>query len=359
MTKPFISFQNVSVAFQQKKRTIQAVQNVSLDIDQGDIFGIVGYSGAGKSTLVRTLNLLQVPTSGKITVNGQTLFEKKDQNARPQQISAKELRLKRQKIGMIFQHFNLQNERTVFDNVLFALNHAKLKQKEKEAKVHELLELVDLTDRAKQYPSQLSGGQKQRVAIARALANDPEILISDEATSALDPKTTKQILQLLKRLNQEYGLTIVLITHEMDAVKEIANKVAVMQNGQVLEEGSTLAIFTHPQEKLTQEFIETATNEDEAIATISQSPAITALGAGQRFVRLAYSGNNTNEPLITSLYKKYEVQANILYGNVEILQGSEVGALLVVLSGDQDKQAAALANLKEQGVTVTILKEGK
>lgn len=356
MTNPIISLKNIDVTFQQKKRTIEAVKNVSIDVNRGDVFGIVGYSGAGKSTLVRVINLLQVPTSGQVIVNGETFFDGQGAGKTGVQIKPNELRDRRRKIGMIFQHFNLLNERTVAENVAFALQHSPLKADEKKAKVAELLELVELTDRADQFPAQLSGGQKQRVAIARALANDPEILISDEATSALDPKTTNQILALLKKLNEKYNLTILLITHEMDAVKEVANKVAVMQDGQVLEEGSTLDIFTKPQAALTKEFIETATNQDKALATIAESDAITSLSDNEVFARLTYSGNSTNEPLITTLYQKYEVVANILYGNVEILQGTEVGSLLVILSGSADGLAAGLQSLKDQGVTVDILK---
>ncbi|WEV54208.1 ATP-binding cassette domain-containing protein [Leuconostocaceae bacterium ESL0723] len=357
MSEPIISLQNINVTFKQKKKTIEAVKNVSLEVEKGDVYGIVGYSGAGKSTLVRVINLLQIPTSGTVVVNGTTFFKANNPSAHRVQIGAKELRDKRRKIGMIFQHFNLLNERTVSENVAFALQNSKLSKEEKDAKVTELLELVDLTDRKDQYPSQLSGGQKQRVAIARALANDPEILISDEATSALDPKTTNQILALLKKLNEEYGLTIVLITHEMQAVKEVANKVAVMQDGQIIERGSLLEIFAQPEEQLTREFIETATNIDRAIDVISQQPVVQNLNEGQQvFARLTYSGNNADEPLITSLYDKFNVVANILYGNVEVLQGEEVGSLLVILGGEPSSLEQALAYLADQGVAVEVLK---
>ena len=255
-----IQLTDVNVTFKQKNREIVAVQNESITIEKGDIYGIVGYSGAGKSTLVRTINLLQRPTSGSVLVNGTEMTT----------LSPAQLRDERKKIGMIFQHFNLMSELTVFGNVAQPLKHSSLSKAEKAAKVNELLELVGLADRAENYPSQLSGGQKQRVAIARALANDPEILISDEATSALDPKTTNQILALLKQLNQELGLTIVLITHEMQAVKEAANKVAVMENGAIIERGSLLEIFTNPQKQLTKDFINTATNRDEALEKVNE-----------------------------------------------------------------------------------------
>ncbi|GMA69511.1 hypothetical protein GCM10025879_07570 [Leuconostoc litchii] len=228
----------------------------------------------------------------------------------------------------------------------------------KKAKVAELLALVDLSDRAEQYPSQLSGGQKQRVAIARALANDPEILISDEATSALDPKTTNQILALLKKLNTEFGLTIVLITHEMQAVKEVANKVAVMQNGEIIERGSLLEIFAQPKQQLTREFIETATNIDKAIETISHEPLVNKLKDGEIFARLSYVGETTDEPLIAGLFRDFNVTANILYGNIEVLQDTPVGSLLVILSGDPTQLQTALSTLHDHHVDVTVIKGG-
>ncbi|WP_349515507.1 methionine ABC transporter ATP-binding protein [Leuconostoc suionicum] len=358
MTESIIELKNIDVTFHQKKRTIEAVKNVSINIERGDVYGIVGYSGAGKSTLVRVINLLQEPTSGSVTVNGETFFQADSQDAKKTRIGTNDLRVRRRKIGMIFQHFNLLNERTVTENVAFALQHSKLNDDEKKAKVAELLELVDLSDRAEQYPSQLSGGQKQRVAIARALANDPEILISDEATSALDPRTTNQILALLKKLNQEFGLTIVLITHEMQAVKEIANKVAVMQNGEIIERGSLLEIFAQPKQQLTREFIETATNIDKAIETIRHEPLVNELKEGEIFARLSYVGETTDEPLIASLFRDFNVTANILYGDIEVLQDTPVGSLLVILSGEPTKVQTALSTLHDHHVEVTILKGG-
>ena len=230
--EPIIKLDNIDVTFHQKKREINAVKDVTIHINQGDIYGIVGYSGAGKSTLVRVINLLQEPSAGKITIDDQVIYDNKVT------LTSTQLREQRREIGMIFQHFNLMSQLTAEQNVVFALKHSGLSKEAKAAKVAKLLELVGLSDRAQNYPSQLSGGQKQRVAIARALANDPKILISDESTSALDPKTTKQILALLQDLNKKLGLTIVLITHEMQIVKDIANRVAVMQNGKLIEEGS-------------------------------------------------------------------------------------------------------------------------
>lgn len=350
MSKEMIQLEHIDVTFQQKKRQIQAVKDVTLHIQEGDIYGIVGYSGAGKSTLVRVINLLQVPTSGKIIVDGDVLFDKKVT------LTAEQLRRKRQDIGMIFQHFNLMSQLTAEENVAFALKHSGLSKEEKKEKVRTLLELVGLADRAENYPSQLSGGQKQRVAIARALANDPKILISDESTSALDPKTTKQILALLQDLNQKLGLTIVLITHEMQIVKDIANRVAVMQDGQLIEEGSVLDIFSNPQQDLTKDFISTATGIDEAMGKIEQQEIVKHLATNSLLVQMKYAGTSTDEPLLNEIYKHHQVTANILYGDIEILGGTPVGELVVVLSGEKENLTAAKAAIREAGVQLTVLK---
>ncbi len=350
MSKEMIQLEHIDVTFQQKKRQIQAVKDVTIHIREGDIYGIVGYSGAGKSTLVRVINLLQVPTSGKIIVDGDVLFDKKVT------LTAEQLRRKRQDIGMIFQHFNLMSQLTAEENVAFALKHSSLSKEEKKEKVHTLLELVGLADRAENYPSQLSGGQKQRVAIARALANDPKILISDESTSALDPKTTKQILALLQDLNQKLGLTIVLITHEMQIVKDIANRVAVMQNGRLIEEGSVLDIFSNPQQDLTKDFISTATGIDDAMDKIEQQEIVKYLASNSLLVQMKYAGTSTDEPLLNEIYKHHQVTANILYGNIEILGGTPVGELVVVLSGEKKNLATAKTAIREAGVQLTVLK---
>lgn len=350
MSKEMIQLEHIDVTFQQKKRQIPAVKDVTIHIREGDIYGIVGYSGAGKSTLVRVINLLQVPTSGKIVVDGDVLFDKKVT------LTAEQLRRKRQDIGMIFQHFNLMSQLTAEENVAFALKHSSLSKEEKKEKVHTLLELVGLADRAENYPSQLSGGQKQRVAIARALANDPKILISDESTSALDPKTTKQILALLQDLNQKLGLTIVLITHEMQIVKDIANRVAVMQNGRLIEEGSVLDTFSNPQQDLTKDFISTATGIDDAMDKIEQQEIVKYLASNSLLVQMKYAGTSTDEPLLNEIYKHHQVTANILYGNIEILGGTPVGELVVVLSGEKKNLATAKTAIREAGVQLTVLK---
>lgn len=353
MTKPIIQLDNIDITFHNKKRTVEAVKDVTVHINQGDIYGIVGYSGAGKSTLVRVINLLQTPTAGKIIVDGDVTYA--DGKV---QLSAAQLREKRRDIGMIFQHFNLMAQKTARENVAFALKHSSLSKEEKAKKVEELLDLVGLSDRAENYPAQLSGGQKQRVAIARALANDPKILISDESTSALDPKTTKQILALLQDLNKKLGLTIVMITHEMQIVKDICNRVAVMQNGVLIEEGSVLEIFSHPREELTQDFIKVATGIEEALVKINKQDIVENLHENALLVELKYTGHATDEPILNQIYKHYEVTANILYGNIEILDGVPVGELIVVLEGEKEKLTQSLNALEEAGVSVVILKRG-
>ncbi|HEL0561469.1 TPA: methionine ABC transporter ATP-binding protein [Streptococcus equi subsp. zooepidemicus] len=353
MSEPMIQLDHIDITFHQKKRVIEAVKDVTLHINQGDIYGIVGYSGAGKSTLVRVINLLQQPTKGSITIDGELTFDQGKV-----QLSANSLREKRRDIGMIFQHFNLMAQKTARENVAFALRHSRLPKAEREKKVAELLELVGLSERADNYPAQLSGGQKQRVAIARALANDPKILISDEATSALDPKTTKQILALLQELNRRLGLTIVMITHEMQIVKDICHRVAVMQQGTLIEEGSVLDIFSNPREPLTQEFIKTATGIDEALEKINQQDIVKELPANAILAQLKYAGTSTDEPLLNQIYRQFEVTANILYGNIEILDQVPVGEMIVVFEGAAASIEAAEKALHEAGVDVTILKRG-
>ena len=353
MSRDIIKLDQIDVTFHQKKRTITAVKDVTIHIQEGHIYGIVGYSGAGKSTLVRVINLLQKPSAGKITIDDDVIFDDKVT------LTAEQLRRKRQDIGMIFQHFNLMSQKTAEENVAFALKHSGLSKEEKKAKVAKLLDLVGLADRAENYPSQLSGGQKQRVAIARALANDPKILISDESTSALDPKTTKQILALLQDLNQKLGLTVVLITHEMQIVKDIANRVAVMQDGHLIEEGSVLEIFSDPKQPLTQDFISTATGIDEAMVKIEKQEIVEHLSENSLLVQLKYAGASTDEPLLNELYKHYQVTANILYGNIEILDGTPVGELVVVLSGEKAALAGAQEAIRQAGVQLKVLKGGQ
>lgn len=335
-----IELKNITVDFDGFK----AVDNVSLTIKEQDTFGIVGFSGAGKSTLVRTINLLQRPTSGEVLIDGENLLD----------LSNKDLRDRRKKIGMIFQHFNLLNNLTVIDNVIFPIKKDKsLTKEEKRKKALDLLDTVGIKDKADSYPSELSGGQQQRCAIARALASEPEILLCDEATSALDPKTTKQILKLLKDLNDKLKLTVVIITHQMDVVKDLCNKCAVMQDGKVIESGSTLDIFSNPKNKLTREFVETSTNIAETIEEVKSNIGI--LKDDEVLAKLSYLGQSTTEPIINELFEKFGVRTNILAGNIEFINGTPVGNLIVSFKGDDDKLVEVSTYLKDKGTNLEIL----
>ena len=339
-----IELKNVSKTFQIENQQVAAVKDVNLQIAQQDIFGVIGFSGAGKSTLVRLINLLERPTSGSVHVNGIDMLS----------LDAKALREERKKIGMIFQQFNLFASRTVFDNVAFPLKN-KIKA-EIQARVTELLELVGISDKANAYPSQLSGGQKQRVAIARALANNPAVLLCDEATSALDPQTTDQILQLLQFLNRELKITIVIITHEMRIVKEICNKVAVMDSGVVVETGDVVEVFAHPKQEITRNFIGTTSNLAKINDLIANKAELVALEKGQKLIRLNFFGQVTGEPLIAELAKRFSVTASVIFGNVEVLQEISIGSLIVIFSGEENKQEEALFYLREQKVEVEVIK---
>ncbi|USS93222.1 methionine ABC transporter ATP-binding protein [Fructilactobacillus ixorae] len=351
MTETSVNFKNVSVDFKQDKQTIHAVSDVSFSIPAGQIFGIAGYSGAGKSTLVRTINLLQQPTSGEVSVLGKQFF-KKDEHGTTE-ISARELRTERRKIGMIFQHYNLLNQKTVLENVAFALKHSGLKEKKIAAKAQQLLADVGLSDYAKHYPAQLSGGQQQRVAIARALANDPEILISDEATSALDPENTNQILDLLKELNQKYGLTVILITHEMDAIKRICDQVVIMDQGKVVERGSLIEVFVESTNPVTRKIVG---NDFDALAILQSMNIDTQ---SRNLVKLVYYSQEISQPIIVDLYAKYQVSASIVYADIEEFGSQPVGIMIVELNGDDDQVRTALDYLKQLDVQVTELRGAK
>lgn len=334
-----IDLKNIIVDFDGFK----AVDNVNLKVEKNDIYGIVGFSGAGKSTLVRTINLLQRPTSGEVLINGENILD----------LPKKELRARRKNIGMIFQHFNLLNNITVLDNVIYPIRKLKIPKEEKVKKAKDLLQVVGIGDKADNYPRELSGGQQQRCAIARALASDPEILLCDEATSALDPKTTKQILKLLKDLNAKLGLTIVIITHQMEVVKDLCNKCAVMQAGKIIEAGPTIEIFAKPKEPLTREFVETSTNVSETIEEVKQNIGI--LKDNELLVKLNYIGESTTEPLINDLYDKFGVKTNVLAGNIEFITGIPVGNLIVSLSGDRENLGKIGDYLEERNVDVEVL----
>lgn len=344
-----ITLQNISKTFIDGGKEVQAVKDVNLTIHDGDIFGIIGFSGAGKSTLVRCINLLERPTSGTVTVDDKEITA----------LSAKELRKARKKIGMIFQHFNLMPSRTIFGNVAYPLKGSGLSKQEIADKVQNLLDLVGISEKENAYPSQLSGGQKQRVAIARALANDPKILLCDEATSALDPQTTKSILKLLQKVNETLGITIVVITHEMDVVKEICNRVAVMDHGNVVEEGEVFSIFATPQNKVTRDFIKTTSNLQKIEELVEAGSTVVALKPGELIVRLSYIEKNASEPLISAVTEKFGIILNIIFADVEIVQNAPIGGTVAIVSGDKDKVEQALTYLKEKNVGVEVIKDGR
>lgn len=340
-----IELEQISKTFADAGREVHAVNNVSLTIRNGDVFGIIGFSGAGKSTLVRCINLLERPTEGSVRIDGKELTR----------MPAKELRQARKKIGMIFQHFNLMPSRTIFGNVAYPLKGSGLRKDQIAEKVRKLLDLVGIADKEKAYPSQLSGGQKQRAAIARALANDPDILLCDEATSALDPQTTKAILKLLERLNRELGITLVVITHEMAVVKEICNRVAVMDHGRVVEEGEVFSVFASPKEELTRSFIKATSNLQKINELIAAKSPVVALKPGERIVRLSYVERNASEPLISTMTKKYGVILNIIFADIEIVQNAPIGGTVGILSGPQDKMDEALEDLRSKNVGVEVI----
>ena len=327
-----IELKNISVDFDGLK----AVDEVSLKIEKADIFGIVGFSGAGKSTLVRCINLLQKPSEGEVLINGE-----------------KDLRKKRKKIGMIFQHFNLLNNISVIDNVIFPIRKEKISKEEKIKKAQKLLDLVGIGDKANSFPRELSGGQKQRCAIARALASDPEILLCDEATSALDPKTTKQILKLLGEIKEKIDLTIVIITHQMEVVKDLCNKVAVMQDGKVIEKGTTLEIFSNPKHKLTKEFVETSTNVNQTLEEVKNN--LKVLKKDEFLVKLSYVGEATTEPVINEIYEKFKVKTNVLAGNIEFITNVPVGNLIVTFKAQRENIDKAIEYLIAGGTNVKLL----
>ena len=343
-----IELKNISKTFVQDGKTFKAVEDASVSIEKGDIFGIIGFSGAGKSTLVRTINLLGRPTSGSVTVKGKDFLS----------LSAKELREERKKIGMIFQHFNLMKSRNVFDNVAFPLKRSGLTKSEISEKVHSLLKLVEIDEKAANFPSQLSGGQKQRVAIARALANEPDILLCDEATSALDPTTTKSILKLLKKLKDQLGLTIVIITHQMEVIKEICDKVAVMEKGKIVEQGDVFTIFANPQNEVTKRFIRSTSNLSKVEELIAENSPVVHLEKDEKLVRFTYIKKNVSEPLISAISRLYEVTINIIFAEIEIVQDAPIGGTVAIVSGEAGTIDRALKHIAAMDVGVEVLKTG-
>ena len=320
---------------------LHAVKDVSLKVNKGDIFGIIGLSGAGKSSLIRLINRLEAPTSGKIFINGENVLE----------FNKKQLLERRKKIGMIFQHFNLLSSRTVEENVAFALEIANWNKNEIKERVAMLLDIVGLSDKAKYYPSQLSGGQKQRVSIARALANNPDILLSDEATSALDPKTTKSILELIKKIQQKFSLTVVMITHQMEVVKEVCNRVAIMSDGRIVEEGGVHHIFADPKNEITKELISYVHQQtDTEIDYLHHR--------GKKIVKVKFLGTSTQEPIISKVIKEYGIDISVLGGTIDKLATMNIGHLYLELDGDLSAQDKAIELMKTMDVIVEVIYNG-
>lgn len=346
-----IEFKNISKTFQTKEGEVKAVKDISLRIESGAVYGIVGFSGAGKSTLVRMLNGLETPTAGEVVIDG----------TRIDNLSAEKLRKQRKKIGMIFQHFNLLWSRTVLENIMFPLELSGLSKTERVEKAQKLAELVGLGDRIHSYPAQLSGGQKQRVGIARALANDPDILISDEATSALDPQTTDEVLDLLDKINRQMNLTIVIITHEMHVIRRLANFVAVMEDGKLIEKGPVSTVFTDPQEELTKRFVSSEVDQ-------SQTPDIQKIAADLikrypqgKIVSLKFHGDQVKLPIVTEMIREFpNITMSILEGSIHQIgdQQGVIGTLFVQLLGDSKDVKEALDFLDKMRVETKVINNG-
>ncbi len=335
-----IKIENLSKIYDDGTNTIKALKNINLEIKKGEIFGIIGLSGAGKSTLIRCINRLEEPTEGKIFIDGNDVTS----------LKKKDLRKLRKNIGMIFQHFNLFSQKTVYKNIAFPLELEGFNKNEIEERIKVLLDYVGLEDKIDAYPSQLSGGQKQRVAIARALANNPKILLSDEGTSALDPKTTKSILDLLRRIRYEFGLTIVLITHQMEVIKEVCDRVAIIEDGSIIEINTVEQLFKNPKTKTAMEFITKLKSDitEEVIKPNKNEFRGT-------IVRLGYSKGNAKEPVVSNMIKEYDVQANILAGDINRILSKNIGHLILELQGDDDEISKAIRYLESNDVDVEVM----
>lgn len=366
MSEKLITIKNLNKRYNiGTDREIVAVDNINLEIDKGDIYGIMGLSGAGKSTLIRLLNRLEEPTSGEIFVRHQMVPKKNKKNKENENINEEtfenknilefkpaQLRQYRKKTGMIFQHFNLLNSRDVAGNVAFPLEISGWKKKDIAKRVDELLEIVGLLDKKNSYPEQLSGGQKQRVAIARALANNPQILLSDEATSALDPRTTNSILELLKDINKKFGITIILITHQMEVIRKVCNKATIMSEGKIIEEGETKEIFLNPKSDLAKEFVANIPHDefrsDEELLKRSKNTETLAL-------KLKLTEDQVNRAFVTEIIKKFDVEINILGGFIDKVSNIIVGNLLIEIMTNKEIGEEILVWLKENKVELEVL----
>ena len=340
-----IDLSHIEKVYDSPSGPVRAIKDISLHINRGEIYGIIGLSGAGKSTLVRCINLLERPTSGKVTVDGQDITA----------MSESQLRQARKSIGMIFQHFNLLSSATVYENVAFPLRLVNTPKEKIDKKVTELLELVGLADKANQYPSQLSGGQKQRVGIARALASEPKILLCDEATSALDPQTTKAILQLIRDINAKLKLTVVVITHEMQVIKDICDKVAVIDKGVIAEKGKVLDVFTNPQQPITKEFISVLLSNDLPVGFREREVHQEQFSGSILLIRITFIGESANEPVISRLIKNFDLNVGILFGSLDDIKGVPFGRLIISLDGRQLEIQEALAYVQKQNLKVEVI----
>ncbi len=340
-----IDLSHIEKIYDSPSGPVRAIKDISLHINRGEIYGIIGLSGAGKSTLVRCINLLERPTSGKVTVDGQDITA----------MSESQLRQARKSIGMIFQHFNLLSSATVYENVAFPLRLVNTPKEKIDKKVTELLELVGLADKASQYPSQLSGGQKQRVGIARALASEPKILLCDEATSALDPQTTKAILQLIMDINAKLKLTVVVITHEMQVIKDICDKVAVIDKGVIAEKGKVLDVFTNPQQPITKEFISVLLSNDLPVGFREREVHQEQFSGSILLIRITFIGEAANEPVISRLIKNFDLNVGILFGSLDDIKGVPFGRLIISLDGRQLEIQEALEYVQKQNLKVEVI----
>lgn len=337
-----INVNSVKKIYSSRSGKVTAVDHVDLNIHSGEIFGIIGYSGAGKSTLIRMLNGLEIPTEGSVSVAGHEVSK----------IKGSELRKARQEISMIFQHFNLLWSRTVKENIAFPLEIAGVKKTARDKKVLELIKLVGLEGREDAYPSQLSGGQKQRVGIARALASDPKVLLCDEATSALDPQTTDAILDLLVDINKRLGLTIVLITHEMHVIRKICHRVAVMEDGKVVETGPVIDVFKQPKKEITKRFVQQVIEPEDAKDTIEHLIVQYKTGS---IVMLGFVGESAEQPVITNLIRAFSVSVNIIQGKISPTQNGSYGTLYIHLDGEQEEIDKAIQYLHAQEISVEVI----
>ena len=333
-----IEFKDISKQYELKGQTLHALNQINLQIPTGSIFGIIGYSGAGKSTLIRLINLLERPSSGRIIING-TDFTALD---------AKALRQERASIGMIFQHFNLMQTKTVAANIEMPMKLLGWSKAEREKRLEELLDFIDLKHKRHAFPDELSGGQKQRVGIARALANHPKILLCDEATSALDPQTTKSVLQLLKKINEEQGITIVMVTHEMDVIETVCDYVAVMEKGDVIETGSTSQLFSQPQHPTTKNFIQTVLQQHLPVNILTNLENQNH----NSIYCLKFLGSSAQETVIQAVIKQFNISLNILFANMTEINGTVIGQMFIQLLGDAQEIQAAIKFLEQHGVQV-------